>query len=400
MDTISDYCFTSSLLIDLEIPSTIKKIGNYAFSRANFKQFPTENLNRDLEFGKSSFAFTAIEEFTIPSGISYINPGLFSSCQYLTTIRIPQVDYIGSYAFFNCSKLEHVSILYGCKEIQDFAFSKSGIETISFPQSITEIGNNAFSDCINLNISSLPESLTSVQYQTFSNCTNITSIDLRNVASINSLAFHLCINLVEIIIPRYCKTIGSYAFGSCISLCSVVINKGCLTNSFAFNNCTSLSLVVLKETSAIKNYAFSNCSSIRNVVLSQYVGLEEFPFDDSLQNQINLYYTSLTKKYSSDIGKYIKTVTALDEYNDTIFLGITPTKVSNETMLDTIKNLECGVDISIFDDEYVEDSDVITPAVIPVKKKIYFDVHGGFVAYKTFIVNVLSSSIPFLGKAK
>ena len=269
MDTISDYCFTSSLLIDLEIPSTIKKIGNYAFSRANFKQFPTENLNRDLEFGKSSFAFTAIEEFTIPSGISYINPGLFSSCQYLTTIRIPQVDYIGSYAFFNCSKLEHVSISYGCKEIQDFAFSKSGIETISFPPSITEIGNNAFSDCINLNISSLPESLTSVQYQTFSNCTNITSIDLRNVASINSLAFHLCINLVEIIIPRYCKTIGSYAFGSCISLCSVVINKGCLTNSFAFNNCTSLSLVVLKETSAIKNYAFSNCSSIRNVVLSE-----------------------------------------------------------------------------------------------------------------------------------
>ena len=285
MDTISDYCFTSAFIFDLEIPNTITKIGDYAFSRAVFKPFSTNNLNRNLKFGTSTFAYTIINNFTLPSGISFVNPGLFSSCQCLKSIQIPHVDYIGKYAFFNCSSLEHVYINYGCKEIGEFAFSQSGISSITFPDSITKIGNNSFSHCINLKIFSVPENLLSVQYQTFANCTNITSIDLHHVSSISSLAFYHCINLIKIIIPRNCKIVDSYAFSDCSSLCSVIICQNVTTSPFSFSNCTNLNLIVFKYTSTIKNYTFTNCTNIQHIVLNHSVGFDEFPFDESLPKQ-------------------------------------------------------------------------------------------------------------------
>ncbi|EAY13946.1 surface antigen BspA-like [Trichomonas vaginalis G3] len=401
MDTISDYCFTSAYIFDLEIPNTITKIGNYAFSRAVFKPFSTQNLNRNLEFGTSTFAYTSIENFTLPSGISFVNPGLFSCCQYLKSIQIPHVDYIGKYAFFNCSSLEHVYINYGCKEIGEFAFSQSGINSITFPDSITKIGSNAFSHCINLKIFSVPKNLISVQYQTFVNCTNITSIDLHHVSSISSLAFYHCINLIKIIIPRNCKIVDSYAFSDCLSLCTVIICQKVTTNPFSFSNCTNLSLIIFKETSTIKNDTFTNCTSIQHIVLNQSVGFDEFPFDESLQNKIDLYYLSSTLRFSVNIGLYIHNVTALDTFMNPKFFGFTPTKVSNTTMNETIFSLDCAPEID-FSDDYVsnEDKITITAGIIPVKHKIHIDVNNGFVICKISLFNALSAVNIFLDLKK
>ncbi len=94
-----------------------------------------------------------------------------------------------------------------------------GLKYISLPNSITSIGKNAFSSCINLQSIEIPGSVKSIGNSAFSDCSRLTSVDLpATLNSIGDMAFYLCSQLKVISIPDSTRTIGTMAFYKCANI--------------------------------------------------------------------------------------------------------------------------------------------------------------------------------------
>ena len=123
------------------------------------------------------------------------------------------------------------------KSISNDAFENSRITSVLIPDSVTFIGNNAFSWCKNLASITIPDSVTTIGDYAFDSCKNLASITIPDsVTTIGSYAFYSCESLTSITIPDSVTTIGSYAFYNCESLTSITIpNSVIYMNSKVFS---------------------------------------------------------------------------------------------------------------------------------------------------------------------
>ena len=94
----------------------------------------------------------------------------------------------------------------------------------------------------------ISNSVTSIGNSAFSHCSGLTSITIPNsVTTIGSWAFEYCSNLSSVTIPNSVTTIGSWAFWGCSGLTSVTIpNSVTYIGENAFYGCTGLTFVVSK----------------------------------------------------------------------------------------------------------------------------------------------------------
>ena len=98
------------------------------------------------------------------------------------------------------------------------------IKVVVLEQGIPNIGDNAFSDCINLTSVKIPESVTVIGKLAFFNCDKLAAIDIPNsVRQIGPGAFLGCDNLTAIDIPNGVEQIDDRAFASCDKLATVNI---------------------------------------------------------------------------------------------------------------------------------------------------------------------------------
>lgn len=74
------------------------------------------------------------------------------------------VKSIGKEAFYFCD--------------QNFSFCCLVLTSVTFPDSITTIGNSAFRSCVGLTNITFPDSITAIGDQAFYNCSGLTSITL------------------------------------------------------------------------------------------------------------------------------------------------------------------------------------------------------------------------------
>lgn len=87
----------------------------------------------------------------IPS-ISSIGNNAFFGSQTLSRFIIPNtVNNIGNNAFYDCSQLVYIDLGSGIKTIGPQAFSNTALTEITFPSSLTTIGQLAFANCTSLN---------------------------------------------------------------------------------------------------------------------------------------------------------------------------------------------------------------------------------------------------------
>ncbi len=89
-------------------------------------------------------------------------------------------------------------------------FPKSDIKSVSLPNGLTSIGDNAFSGCSGLTSITLPDSVTSIGEWAFLGCENLKTINLGNsLEYIGWDAFRNCTSLKSITIPSSVKKIGN-----------------------------------------------------------------------------------------------------------------------------------------------------------------------------------------------
>ena len=118
----------------------------------------------------------------------------------------------------------------------------SSLTSITIPNSVTSIGEYAFSFCSSLTSITIPNSVTSIEYAVFCGCESLTSVTIPNsVTSIGAWAFAFCSSLTSVTIPNSVTSISGYAFADCSSLTSVTLpNSVTRIGVLAFDGCDKL----------------------------------------------------------------------------------------------------------------------------------------------------------------
>ena len=188
---ISKNAFYDCSLKSISIPSSVIFIDNYAF-----KSCPIENLR--IEDGTETLSLGCNYD-----GSHYNDggEGLFYSSRTLETLYLGRnLSYETGYhfgysSFFNLTKLKSVTIGNSVTSIGDYAFSDcSGLTSVTIPNSVTSIGDYAFNGCWRLTSIEIPNSVTSIGNSAFWVCSGLTSVTIPNsVKSIGNEAFYYCI---------------------------------------------------------------------------------------------------------------------------------------------------------------------------------------------------------------
>lgn len=96
------------------------------------------------------------------------------------------------------------------------------ITSINIPDSVVEIKDLAFVECVSLKTIKLPKEITQINSHTFRGCISLTEIQIpQNVTYIGDAAFLGCSALTEIDLPENLEQIRPLAFDSCSNLALV-----------------------------------------------------------------------------------------------------------------------------------------------------------------------------------
>lgn len=155
---------------------------------------------------------------------------------------------------------------------------------VIIPDSVTKIGNDAFSNCTKLVSITIPSSVTEIGTFAFQNCTNLTSVSMGNgVASIGMYAFSFCTSLLQVNIPDSVTVIGECVFCTCTSLTKITIPSSVTyIDDGAFLECSSLTEVTIPQSvTYIGTYAFAECTSLTNIVIPKKITIASDAFHET-----------------------------------------------------------------------------------------------------------------------
>lgn len=145
---------------------------------------------------------TELKSVTFGKNIRVIRNSAFYDCNNLSEVKFQDntLTNIWSYAFSGCSSLKAIELPKGLEGISSYAFSYSGLEEITIPDTVDYIFNKAFLECKKLKKVTLGKKIGMI----YKNC------------------FKECTSLEEVIIPKGIKTIEEKAFNNCKKLRKVV----------------------------------------------------------------------------------------------------------------------------------------------------------------------------------
>ena len=252
--------YNDKQITSLSVPSSVERVRTYAFwGAANLKNITFANGGK---------------------GIKKLDAYIFADCSSLESIDLSNssITEIPENAFSNCTSLKTVKLPSTVTKIADDAFADcKKLEEIQGLSNckISEIGKDAFAGCYNLKtfdissatITSLPDTICSNMYA-------LTSIHLpKTLTSIGTSALEGCKKLEEITGISDCKltSIGANAFASCSALKEVDLSKSSFTAlpASAFAKDTALTSVKLPDSlTEIGEKAFVGCGAMEKIDLS------------------------------------------------------------------------------------------------------------------------------------
>ena len=215
-----------------------------------------------VEKGKVKTSVVVIPESYNNLPVTAIAKKAFSSST-ITGITIPDsVTDIGEQAFKSCAKLTGITIPASVTTVGNGAFSRSGLTGITIPDNITNIEEEAFEGCKNLTSVTIGNGLTSIGKQTFKDCKSLTSVTIPNsVNSIGVQAFQGCKSLTGVTIPNSVIRIWHSAFSE-TGLTSITIPASVISIGEYPSGTASLVSTLDRTATSMGENAFISCESL------------------------------------------------------------------------------------------------------------------------------------------
>lgn len=219
---------------------------------------------------------TGIDQIVIPNETETIGPNAFTSVP-LENITIPDsVTQINNYAFQNCVKLETVQFGNGLEMIGWYAFSGcKALLSANLPDTVTTILERAFKNCESMTEFHYPlkwnrayadnNSIYGDNGYIFEGCKSLKRIDVpEGITGIPKHAFHGASYLTDITLPTTLVSIGAYAFSNCEGIANMQFPTGLqMVGAYAFSDCINLKAANLPDTvTIILERAFKNCKKM------------------------------------------------------------------------------------------------------------------------------------------
>ena len=291
-------------LKSVTIGNNVTSIGKSAFYYCN--GLTTLTIGNNVKhIGESAFLnCSGLTTLNFPNSVTDIGESAFSYCKGLNSVTIGNsITSIGDFAFSNCSGLTSVSIEDGTETL---LFSSSGaaaysnhfascpieklylgrnirysdshspfkgnqqLTSVTFGNSVTTIGDNAFYGCSGITTLNIPNSVTKIGNSAFRECKGLNSVTIGNdVTSIGDNAFYGCSGITTLNIPNSVTTIGGSAFCACGGLNSVTIGNNVTSiGDNAFYGCSGLTtLSIPNSVTSIGHSAFSGCNGLNSVTI-------------------------------------------------------------------------------------------------------------------------------------
>lgn len=206
--TISQQAFESCEgLESITIPETVTYLDTQAFASSGLKSI---NLPKNLErIGELTFGSAPLSTITVAEDNSYFSAedGVLYNADKTQLVLYP----IGK-------EDKSFSIPSSVTSIARAAFLGSQLETISIPDTVSAIGNQAFQSCSKLKSLTLPSALTIINPQILDRCSLTSLVIPDNVTKIMGSAFRDSTSLKSITLPASLISIANGAFDSCTAL--------------------------------------------------------------------------------------------------------------------------------------------------------------------------------------
>ena len=211
--TIGNAAFRDSSVTSVTIPASVTEIGANAF--AGCTNLTSVTYGGDWSNLTIQSGNPAVEDAAKDAA----NEQLFDFKFILNNTAVIVIRYNGTAADVTIpSRYKGKPVT----AIDHAAFHDSAVTSVTIPDSVTAIPDDAFSYCSNLTNISIPNSVTFIGFSAFNSCTSLKSITLpSSLSTIQSYAFYNCGNLKTIRIPVSVTSIGNCAFDVCPSLMTV-----------------------------------------------------------------------------------------------------------------------------------------------------------------------------------
>lgn len=213
----------NSTATSLTIPASIKTIGTDAFRNlraiktvyiadlaawcgvgiANGNANPIYNLfsaSSESRWGKLYINGEANPaELVIPEGVTTMSRS-FYGYKLLTAVTLPStLTELGDQAFANCVKLTSAVVPEGVETVGSAFWGCSALETVTLPSTLKTLKSSTFYNCKALASVNLPEGLETIGGMVFSSCGALTTLSLPStLTTIGMMAFDGCSGLTEI----------------------------------------------------------------------------------------------------------------------------------------------------------------------------------------------------------
>lgn len=260
--------FKKNNLTKFNFPTTVTYFGDNAFDGAKFQNETIDLSGFDTNTKFGAYMFQNAQATSVNLGSAQeIETGMFKNCWNLESVTIPNtVELICDNAFSGCSHLQSITIPDSVRQIYSYAFAScSNLENVTLPDNMTSLPGNCFSyaGVKNINL----DNITSIGSYCFEHCSRLETVNLPKATKLSVSVFKACQNLKSVSIPKV-TSIPSNTFDTCPYLVELDAPNVTSVGAHAFDGCTSFSDFDLDSPKLTKiyDYAFKN-TAYTNVTL-------------------------------------------------------------------------------------------------------------------------------------
>lgn len=222
-----------------------------------------------------------LKSISIPEGVKHLSTYSFYTCSILETAQLPQSLISSGYDIFSyCQKLKSVSLPDDMQIGYSFFKSCSALESVQLPKNLQNLPSHTFSNCTNLKNINLPVAINTIEDYAFNNC-GITSLSIPdNVKTIPENMCYSCSYLQSVTLPAGLKIISPRAFMWCTTL-SHIYSADTSDEEFCIN--------IPDGVESIGYEAFFGCNSMQSSCLpSSLIEIGYKAFTSTNMNTISI----------------------------------------------------------------------------------------------------------------